>query len=56
MSWRETGGPPVTQPTKKGFGHVVISEMVASSLHGHVTLDYAREGLLSGHRARRGRA
>ena len=46
MSWRECGGPPVAPPTKKGFGHVVISEMVASSLHGHVTLDYAREGLL----------
>jgi hypothetical protein len=36
----------VTQPAKKGFGHVVISEMVGSSLHGQVTLDYAREGLL----------
>jgi two-component sensor histidine kinase len=46
MSWRERGGPPVTPPAKKGFGHVVISEMVAGSLHGNVTLDYAREGLL----------
>jgi PAS domain S-box-containing protein len=46
MSWRERNGPPVTQPAKKGFGHVVISEMVAASLHGHVTLDYAREGVL----------
>lgn len=45
MSWRECGGPPVAPPAKKGFGHVVISEMVAGSLHGHVTLDYAREGL-----------
>jgi two-component sensor histidine kinase len=46
MSWCERGGPPVTQPTKKGFGHVVISEMVVSSLRGHVSLDYAPEGLL----------
>jgi PAS domain S-box-containing protein len=45
MRWREKGGPPVTQPAMKGFGHVVITEMVASSLYGHVTLDYAREGL-----------
>jgi PAS domain S-box-containing protein len=45
MSWRECGGPPVAPPAKKGFGHVVISEMVAGSLHGNVTLDYAREGL-----------
>jgi two-component sensor histidine kinase len=45
MTWREKGGPPVSQPARKGFGHVVISEMVGSSLHGDVTLDYAREGL-----------
>jgi PAS domain S-box-containing protein len=45
MTWRERNGPPVTQPAKKGFGHVVISEMVASSLHGEVTLNYAREGM-----------
>ena len=46
MRWRESGGPPVTQPVKKGFGHVVIAEMVASSLRGQVTLDYAQEGLI----------
>ena len=46
MSWRERNGPPVMQPSRKGFGHVVISEMVASSLHGDVKLDYAREGLI----------
>jgi two-component sensor histidine kinase len=45
MSWRESNGPPVTQPTRKGFGHVVISQMVASSLRGQVTLDYAQDGL-----------
>ena len=32
-------------PARKGFGHVVIAEMVGSSLHGHVTLEYARESL-----------
>ena len=46
MSWRESDGPTVTPPVRKGFGHVVISEMVGSSLHGHVTLSYAPEGLL----------
>jgi two-component sensor histidine kinase len=45
MSWRESNGPPVTQPARKGFGHVVISQMVASSLRGKVTLDYAQDGL-----------
>jgi two-component sensor histidine kinase len=45
MSWRETNGPPVTPPVRNGFGHVVISDMVASSLRGDVTLDYAKGGL-----------
>jgi PAS domain S-box-containing protein len=45
MCWRETDGPPVAPPAKKGFGHVVISEMVASSLRGEVKLDYAAQGL-----------
>lgn len=45
MSWRETNGPPVAPPGRKGFGHTVIAEMVAASLRGRVTLDYAPEGL-----------
>ena len=45
MSWRETGGPPVTPPERKGFGHIVISEMVASSLRAQVALDYAAAGV-----------
>jgi len=45
MSWRESNGPPVSPPARKGFGHIVISEMVASSLRGEVHLDYAPEGL-----------
>ena len=46
VSWRETGGPPVLPPERKGFGHIVISEMVAGSLRGEVTLDYAADGLI----------
>jgi PAS domain S-box-containing protein len=45
MSWRESGGPPVTPPERTGFGHVVISQMVATTLHAQVALDYAREGV-----------
>jgi two-component sensor histidine kinase len=46
MSWRERDGPPVAPPARKGFGHVVISEMVASALRGEVKLDYAPGGLV----------
>ena len=45
MSWRETGGPPVTPPERKGFGRTVISQMVASSLRAQVALDYAAAGV-----------
>jgi len=45
LSWRERDGPPVARPQRKGFGHVVISDMVAASLSGKVKLDYAPEGL-----------
>ncbi len=45
MSWRETGGPPVSPPERKGFGHAVISQMVASSLRAQVSLDYAPQGV-----------
>ena len=45
MSWRESGGPPVTSPKRKGFGHAVIAQMVASALRAQVALDYAPEGV-----------
>lgn len=45
LTWRESNGPPVSPPTRKGFGHLVISDMVASSLRGKIELEYAAEGL-----------
>jgi PAS domain S-box-containing protein len=45
MTWRETGGPPVRPPARKGFGHVVIAEMVAAALRGVVKLDFDAAGV-----------
>jgi PAS domain S-box-containing protein len=45
LNWTEHGGPPVTVPSSKGFGHVVIERMVANSLDGEVAIDYATQGL-----------
>lgn len=45
LSWIETGGPPVSPPEKKGFGHQVIERMVAHAVAGTVSIDYAPEGL-----------
>jgi PAS domain S-box-containing protein len=45
FSWLERGGPPVTPPQEKGFGHMVIERMAAEALQGRVTLEFPREGL-----------
>ncbi len=44
LSWRESGGPPVERPTRRGFGSVVIERTVAQALDGKVTIDYAPSG------------
>ncbi len=45
MTWRETGGPPVHPPERKGFGHIVIAEMAAAALRGAVKLDFDAAGV-----------
>ena len=45
LSWIERGGPVVTPPRRKGFGHVVIESMVGQSLDGQVSMDFDRLGL-----------
>jgi PAS domain S-box-containing protein len=45
MSWTEHGGPPVSVPTRRGFGTIVMEEMVGYSVDGAVDLDYAPSGL-----------
>ena len=45
LDWRELGGPSVTKPKQKGFGHVVIKSMIEQAVRGVVELDFAKEGL-----------
>jgi PAS domain S-box-containing protein len=44
MTWRESDGPPVSPPSRTGFGHVVIQHLVAESLNGEVAIDFAASG------------
>jgi len=44
FSWTETGGPPVTKPTRTGFGSVILLDS-AKQFADRVTLDYARQGV-----------
>lgn len=46
MSWRERGGPPITQPNSTGFGRVVIERMTAQSVGGTVELAFERSGVV----------
>jgi two-component sensor histidine kinase len=45
MTWTETNGPPVSAPTRRGFGTIVIDAMAESSVAGTVDLDYAPSGV-----------
>lgn len=45
LSWIETGGPPVTPPTRRGFGSQVIEKALSGYLSGRATIDYAPEGV-----------
>ncbi|MBO9560860.1 MAG: PAS domain-containing protein [Caulobacter sp.] len=46
FTWRETGGPAVFAPTRRGFGSRLIERSVASELRGRIELDYRPEGLV----------
>ena len=46
LHWQEKDGPPVTPPTRKGFGSRVIERGLAHELQGTVHLDYRPDGLV----------
>ncbi len=46
LYWIEKDGPPVTSPTRKGFGSRVIEQGLAHELEGKVTLDYSPGGIV----------
>lgn len=45
MTWTERGGPPVREPTRRGFGHTVITRMTRYALQGDVDLKYEERGV-----------
>jgi len=46
LQWRESDGPPVTPPSRRGFGSRVIEQGLAHELGGAVELDYAPSGVV----------
>jgi two-component sensor histidine kinase len=45
LHWTEHGGPPVSEPTRKGFGTVVLERMLTSELEGLTERIFHRDGL-----------
>ena len=46
VEWRESGGPEVQEPRRKGFGRTVISRSLQYSPQGGAELDFAPTGLV----------
>lgn len=46
LRWSEENGPPVLQPTRKGFGSQVIERGLAFELGGTTDLDFRPDGLV----------
>ena len=45
LQWRERGGPPVTIPTKRGFGSMLLERILGPQLRGAVQIEYPPEGV-----------
>ncbi|ADG09637.1 PAS domain S-box protein [Caulobacter segnis] len=45
IEWRESGGPPVQPPERRGFGSRIVQTALPGELAGTVSLDYRAEGL-----------
>jgi PAS domain S-box-containing protein len=47
MSWRESGGPPVTPPTRSGFGTRLIERSLSNDLGGEARILYLPAGVVA---------
>ena len=46
LQWQEKNGPPVTPPSRRGFGSRVIERGLAHELGGRVQLDFRTGGVV----------
>ena len=46
LTWKETGGPEVSDPTRRGFGSRMIDKALSSYLGGTSRIDFNRDGLV----------
>ncbi len=46
LTWKELNGPPVTPPTRRGFGSIVIERSLRHELKGSGTLTFNPDGVV----------
>jgi CheY-like chemotaxis protein len=46
LNWRESGGPRVSIPSRRGFGSKLIERALAFETGGRATIDYAPDGVV----------
>lgn len=46
LTWRESGGPPVSMPERRGFGSRMIEQALAAELEGRVDMSFQPDGLV----------
>ncbi|WP_134496063.1 PAS domain S-box protein [Microvirga pakistanensis] len=46
LTWKESGGPPVEPPTRRGFGTRLIERSLARELEGQMKIDFRPEGVV----------
>ena len=46
IEWRESGGPPVRSPTRRGFGSRLVEHGLAGELDGNVEMRFEPSGLV----------
>ena len=45
LDWRESGGPPVKEPTRKGFGHIVMNRIAGAAMSGRSAIRFEPDGV-----------
>ena len=47
VNWSESGGPPVTPPSRSGFGSRLLENVIGGQLRGRVQLRFEPDGLIA---------
>ncbi|MDB5432653.1 MAG: hypothetical protein JWP35_3769 [Caulobacter sp.] len=45
LDWKETGGPSVSPPTRRGFGSILLEQVTGRELGGEAVVDFRRDGV-----------